>query len=65
VEWEGEGGFKFLQMKGYTLLNTKEDNSISKYTLIIFKNLLQNQVANFNQMWYKSFLHEGNLSFFK
>ena len=36
-----------------------------KNTLKIFKNLLQNQRANFNQTWYKSFLGEGNSKLFK
>jgi hypothetical protein len=33
--------------------------------LKIFKNLLQNQQANFNQTWYNLFLGKGNSKLFK
>jgi hypothetical protein len=44
------------------------DDSESKNTLKIFKNLLPNQQAKFNQTWYKLMkvsLGEGNLNLFK
>jgi hypothetical protein len=59
----GSRGFKFLQMKGNTLLH-REIIAESKNTLTIFKNLLlQNQRANINQTWYKLSLGEGNSKF--
>jgi hypothetical protein len=41
------------------------DNSKSKNALKIFKTLLHNQEANFNQTWYKSSLGKENSKLFK
>jgi hypothetical protein len=35
------------------------------HVFILKKNLLQNQLANFNQTWYKSSLGKGNPKLFK
>jgi hypothetical protein len=57
----GRHGFKFVQIKGNTLL---EGEMIAKMKKIhYFKNLLQNQQANFNQTWYGASFGEGNSKF--
>jgi hypothetical protein len=38
---------------------------ITKNGVGSFKNLLQNQLTNFNQTWHKSFLGEGDSNLFK
>jgi hypothetical protein len=39
--------------------------TILTYIYIEKKNLLQNQQANFNQTWHKSFLDKGDSELFK
>jgi hypothetical protein len=51
----GGRGFLFVQIKGIALLQGEIIVNEQKYTESL-KNLLQNQQANFNQIWYKLFL---------
>jgi hypothetical protein len=52
-------------MKGNALAEGKIIAKEEKYTDFFSINLLQNQHANFNQTWYKSFLGKGNSKSFK